>query len=1220
MPDTFDAYYTWLAIPPAEQPPDFYRLVGVTRFEGNFDVISYAVDQRMAHVRNFQVGKHAEHSHKILKELSSARIVLLSPEKKAEYDRQLKAASQSSTTLPKAKPLARAVPLHDSAPLARPVAVETFPIASGSGEKAAPAPAPAKAQNVPSLKPTGLAPLGILLAGTTAAAVILIGVVVYFAMGRSEKPPVAVIAPQPQPQTVPVVPAVQPVPIKPVVKPRVPNPAIPKPVLPQPPLEDTAVEVNAAPPPVTPSSVTPPAETASTRPEEAKTPILRLVRSAHVELASSADLARLDKEFTAEAWVRYPLQPGVRILFGNLPHGDNKASKDGESGWCLQSMNENAFFIMHGDAENGMRSTDSVNQPRDDKWHHLAVCGDGRTLTLYLDGKLLLASKVNPTAGKPRTTSFYLGSPDAKGEDGLYDVAAFRLSSKQQYKASFTPEEVLREGADVVALFDFTKEVAPKVTDISGNQHDGQLQGVIWQYSNDKTPSAFAQLRNPAPFNPEERPDAPPAVAVRRPTGEMIDLLKRIDPSKDVLSGNIRMDNGSVTTGGGNLDFLQINVPLPREYCLEAKVTRKSSLDALGIGFIMANRKCVFCVDAYPSRGNFTGLAVLNDRFLYDPAYPNAHTGTLLTNDRPATLRLAVSGNSLKVWCDGREIYRWQGDPLTIGVTKRMYVPTEAGVFLSSTNSSYEISDFKLLPYDSAAPDSNAKFASGEPGASSRPSATRLPQPDDAAAKKAREEVRGILKDDFATARRPEDKITLAKKLAGLARTSKDNEQFALWEEARHQALDGGNLLLALDLLEEEAKLFEIDTWQAKVDALKQFIPHAKTPADRKSLAELGLKIAEGVAANGQFDLAAQAINMAASSAAKAGDQRLKAEIAKRDRQIDDLKKQANLGKQAAERLKAEPDNAKANHAYGKYLCAILGDWDTGLKHFKKAGQQALADVADADLAKPTDAAGQVALADKWWTLAQAAPVDDKTLMLTRAGYWYEQAEEKMTGLTKVRVTKRIAEIQDELPASLLKPATGASTSVAAKGRVIDLLKLIDVQRDTIKGTWRMQDGVLLCESMHLVPKIYMPYIPPEEYDVKMTWSQPTVRHDLNIIMPKAGASAVWMVGGEGGRMAFNVDVPFGEKNPALKTMPGAFVANRKYTTVVQVRNDGLKAFIDGAEVLSYKTDFKDLKPDSYRSLPDPSRLAIGTDDPTVFHSLEVLEVTGTGKFLQPQR
>jgi len=41
----FDPYYKWLSIPPDEQPPDHYRLLGVRRFEADADVIAAAADR-----------------------------------------------------------------------------------------------------------------------------------------------------------------------------------------------------------------------------------------------------------------------------------------------------------------------------------------------------------------------------------------------------------------------------------------------------------------------------------------------------------------------------------------------------------------------------------------------------------------------------------------------------------------------------------------------------------------------------------------------------------------------------------------------------------------------------------------------------------------------------------------------------------------------------------------------------------------------------------------------------------------------------------------------------------------------------------------------------------------------------------------------------------------------------------------------------------------------
>ena len=90
MSDAFDPYFKWLGIPKADQPPHGYRLLGIELFESDGDVISNAADGRMAQVKNFQSGKFAAVSQKLLNEIAAAKVCLLNPQKKAEYDRHLR--------------------------------------------------------------------------------------------------------------------------------------------------------------------------------------------------------------------------------------------------------------------------------------------------------------------------------------------------------------------------------------------------------------------------------------------------------------------------------------------------------------------------------------------------------------------------------------------------------------------------------------------------------------------------------------------------------------------------------------------------------------------------------------------------------------------------------------------------------------------------------------------------------------------------------------------------------------------------------------------------------------------------------------------------------------------------------------------------------------------------------------------------------------------------
>jgi hypothetical protein len=133
MSGTFNGYHVWLGIPPNEQPPNHYRLLGIAAFETDLDVIEHAADRQMAHVRTFQSGRHAALSQQILNELAVARLCLLSPEKKAAYDTELLTkvggpAKAAAVPVGKVVPVAKAVPLAKSA--AKPKAQPSAPAAS----------------------------------------------------------------------------------------------------------------------------------------------------------------------------------------------------------------------------------------------------------------------------------------------------------------------------------------------------------------------------------------------------------------------------------------------------------------------------------------------------------------------------------------------------------------------------------------------------------------------------------------------------------------------------------------------------------------------------------------------------------------------------------------------------------------------------------------------------------------------------------------------------------------------------------------------------------------------------------------------------------------------------------------------------------------------------------------------------------------------------------
>ena len=96
----FDPYRKWLGIQPKEQPPNYYRLLSVDLFETDLDVIEGAADRSMGFVRQYQSGEYAEDAARILNELATARLCLMKPEKKAEYDAKLRKELAAAATKP----------------------------------------------------------------------------------------------------------------------------------------------------------------------------------------------------------------------------------------------------------------------------------------------------------------------------------------------------------------------------------------------------------------------------------------------------------------------------------------------------------------------------------------------------------------------------------------------------------------------------------------------------------------------------------------------------------------------------------------------------------------------------------------------------------------------------------------------------------------------------------------------------------------------------------------------------------------------------------------------------------------------------------------------------------------------------------------------------------------------------------------------------------------
>jgi tetratricopeptide (TPR) repeat protein len=125
---TFDPYHIWLGIPPEDQPPSHYRILGIPELESNPDVIDAAAERQTVFLRTFQTGEQAELAEQLLNEVSAARVCLLDVEQKAEYDQQLQVEMQPALAPTLVQNDSRDIAAPQTTPVVPPPSRPTQPI------------------------------------------------------------------------------------------------------------------------------------------------------------------------------------------------------------------------------------------------------------------------------------------------------------------------------------------------------------------------------------------------------------------------------------------------------------------------------------------------------------------------------------------------------------------------------------------------------------------------------------------------------------------------------------------------------------------------------------------------------------------------------------------------------------------------------------------------------------------------------------------------------------------------------------------------------------------------------------------------------------------------------------------------------------------------------------------------------------------------------------
>ena len=271
----------------------------------------------------------------------------------------------------------------------------------------------------------------------------------------------------------------------------------------------------------------------------------------------------------------------------------------------------------------------------------------------------------------------------------------------------------------------------------------------------------------------------------------------------------------------------------------------------------------------------------------------------------------------------------------------------------------------------------------------------RVPVPDAAAIAEAETLVEEAFADDLKAAK--DYPLALVKKFAAAATASRDAaRRYALMQQAERLAIAGGDQGLAMQLVIERGRAFEIDTMTELLITLKRLADAQEEQSQR--LLPLAQGLALDAAAVERFDLAIQAVNLAKEIAQSLSQRERKAAAARRQasrglarpepqmapamlKEVEDVRttviarqKAYEKYQQAREILRADPTSAAGHLGVGAYLCFEANDWEKGLPSLAQADGGEISNVAASEIAAggSPDASVVYQVAGKWWTAAEA--------------------------------------------------------------------------------------------------------------------------------------------------------------------------------------------------------------------------------------------------------
>jgi hypothetical protein len=203
----------------------------------------------------------------------------------------------------------------------------------------------------------------------------------------------------------------------------------------------------------------------------------------------------------------------------------------------------------------------------------------------------------------------------------------------------------------------------------------------------------------------------------------------------------------------------------------------------------------------------------------------------------------------------------------------------------------------------------------------------------------------------------------------------------------------------------------------------------------------------------------------------------------------------------------------------------------------------------------------------------------------------------------------------------------------AASAGVVNLLALVDVKKDAVKGKWLTRPEGLQAQTETIDGKL-QPYqvlgfnqSVPEEYDFEIEFTLQNGNRDVMQVLPSPNGAILWRmqvpnpgvtVCGFGPKLDGKDISEAGRTEAVAKA--ATFQMGQHHRSLVEVRKGSLRALLDGKEIVKWSGDFKRFASDERFILPDARHPGIACFNTiTTFHKAELRPPGGvTGAAVKP--